>query len=74
MKRKRTNRTCKWYLILRPPRQAVIHMEWRENYRVIIDVAPTLSARIDVPLLRCLCFKTLFVDSDAPDYKPVPVS
>ena len=31
-------------------RQAVIHMEWRENYHVVIEVSPTVTARLEVPL------------------------
>ena len=31
--------------------QAVIHMEWRSEYRIVVEVTPEVTARIEVPLL-----------------------
>ena len=39
--------------------QAVIHMEWRENYHIVVEANPTLNAYIDVPIMS---FNTWGID------------
>lgn len=55
--------------------QAVINMEWRSEYGVVIEFNPNLEARIDVPLLsfnKWGIYNHFFVEVEGDTVKIIP--